>query len=205
MKSVRINLIKRSEVRYQGIVSPKFLVITCGSALIAALLLMIVVRGVQYTYRKKDLSDAREVWLKMEPRYKRLNDARAELAHQNKILAELKAQRVGAARWAEFMLMLQKTVPANIQLGHLYMAGGPQSGRLSIKGWSQGDDAEAVVIGWRKMLLGNSVYTNQFDSLDLGHLRLAGTVNEGEGVRRSFEFKGERRISSGSGGPGGQK
>lgn len=206
MKNVRINLIKRTEVRYQGIVSPKFLVVTFGSALLAALVLLIVVRSVQYSYRKRHIEDARKTWADLEPRYKRLKEIRAELAHENAVLTELKARQARGARWSDFLLMLQRTAPENIQLGrlhleHVSMADGSQSSGMSIRGWSQGDGAEAAVIGWRKLLLGNSVYTNQFDSLDLGHLRLAGAVSEGSGLRRSFEFVGERQVS----GSGGQK
>ncbi|MFC1467381.1 hypothetical protein ACFLQY_01625 [Verrucomicrobiota bacterium] len=210
MKNVRINLIKRTEVRYQGIVSPKFLVVTFGSGLLASLLFMIAIRGIQYKYRKKDIVSASERWSIVEPRYEALKGARVELVHQKKMLEGLRKRREHVSRWTDFLRTLQRTAPANIQLGRLQLSrqvklDGAELCRLSIKGWSQGDDAESVVIGWRKELLGDPVYTSLFDTLDLGHLRLFGKLQDGGVVRRSFEFQGERQGAGPSKGNGGQK
>lgn len=204
MKSVRINLMNRTEVRYQGTVSPKFLAIALGSTLVSVIVLLLVVQSVQYTYRKKHLANERNVWSTMEPRYRASKKARAELSYQKNVLAALEAYEVHAAKWGDFLLTLQETIPAEIQLGYLQLVnlqtvGAADPARFLIKGWSQGDDAEGVVIEWRKSLLADPVYTNQFDSLELSHLRLAGNL-KGDVVRRSFELKGTRELAVTNGG-----
>lgn len=198
MKSVRINLIARSELRYQGAVSPKFLVITLGSALIAALLLLLVVRSVQYVYRNRNLTAAREVWSGMAPRYQSLQETRAALARQQSLLRALKERQEGTVRWADFLLSLQLTVPEKMSLSQLQLSvmGSGQGQQISIRGQSQGDDAEAVVIAWRKMLLETPDYLTHFDSLELKYLRSSGRKNEGTELRRDFELSGERRLAA---------
>jgi hypothetical protein len=210
MKSVRVNLIKRSEVRYQGAVSPKFLTITLGSAVAAVLLLLMVVRTVQYAYRKRQLVDARVLWAQMEPRFKQLNQPRNEVGAQKKLVDELGDWREKAARWSEFMLILQRSVPPQIQLGRMQLSrdaasDGTEVNRFSVKGWSEGADAESVVIGWRRALMNDPGYTNLFVSLELGHLRLAGSTMMGDQSRRSFELVGEGPVILASGEAGEKK
>ena len=197
MKTVRINLIKRSEVRYQGIVNPKFLVIALSSAVVAAMLLVMVVRGVQFTYRKKIVRDALQHWGRIEPRYEAVKDVRKAMARQNKILDELRSRRDKAATWDDFLLMLRKTVPQNIQFNRLSVASSIATGddavsRFSVTGASQGESAQASVISWQKALKQGDVYGKYFDTLELGYLRLSGRGNDAVS-QRSFELKGGRQ------------
>lgn len=199
MKNVRVDLIKRAEIRYQGVVSPRFLIVTMGSALIAALLLLVAVRGIQYHYRKKQIEAAQQVWLTIGPRYQALKKAREKLAHQNEILIALEERRQKALCWGDFLLMFQKSAPENIQLNQFQIfqrreRDGSAQSIFSVKGWSQGKDAEASVISWRKRLLLDPECGHYFDSLELVYLRLAGGGNESEALRRNFEFEGTRQA-----------
>lgn len=208
MKNVRINLIKRNEVRYQGVVNPKFLAFALSGAIAAALLLVVVVRSVQFTYRKSIVKGAQQHWARIEPRYESAKKVSLAIKRQTKILEELRSRRDNVTTWDEFLLMLQSTVPENIQFTRLSLYSSIVKGedalsKFSVTGVSRGEAAEGSVFLWRELLLRSDIYLEHYDSLELGYLRQSG---RGDDVaQRSFEFEGGRVGDGSSGEKGGRK
>jgi hypothetical protein len=206
MNNVRVNLIKRSEMRYQGVVNPKFLAIAAAFTLTAVLLLLTAVRGVQYSYRKKLLSDARQHWEQLEPRNKSAKAVSDELSRQAEMIKDLESRGEWATTWVDFLILLQKTAPESIQLNRLTLSrsaigGAAAKSSIFITGISTGNAAEAGVISWRKTLMGDPVYNKYFDTLELGYLRLSGRGSIG----RDFELRGGREGDGLSDEKGGRK
>jgi uncharacterized DUF497 family protein len=206
MNNVRVNLIKRAEMRYQGVVNPRFLAIAAAFTLTAVLLLVISVRGVQYSYRKRLLSDARLHWEQLEPRNASVRAVRDEMARQAEIVESLNARSEWATTWVDFLMVLEKTAPENVQLHRLTLSRSAVGGegaqsRILISGISMGGSAEVSVISWRKALMNDPVYNKYFDSLELGYLRLSGRGTNG----RDFELRGGREGSGRSDEAGGRK
>jgi len=207
MNHPRVNLLKKSEQRYQGAVSHRFILV---AVVIAPILLVAVLSGVklvQYAAVQSDLQAGKEVWASLEPRY---------LLHQEE-LRSLNACRTSLDLlngWMESQISLslllseiQEEVPPTIQLQRLSVRSDPQTAtyaraedfaldyKMMLQGVSRGDRAEDAVMGLRKDLMATDTLGTTFRSVKLASMR----KRAGKDDRNARDFRIEGFSKEGEG------
>ena len=76
MSYPRVNLIKKTERRYQGAVSRRFTLVSIVVTPILLIALLSGVKLIQYGSIRADLSASREIWKGLEPRLHQAQPAR---------------------------------------------------------------------------------------------------------------------------------
>lgn len=183
MKYPRVNLLKKSEQRYQGAVSQRFLLVCIVVTPILFITILSGIKLIQYTAAQSNLKSSREVWAGLKPRLALYKDEQRSLA-TNKRALELIAGWQGTRMPLPGLLSeIQDSVPANIQLKRLALRSDPEKSiydkpadfamdhTLTVQGVAQGDRAEDVVIGLRKDLLKTERMGATFESVKLGYMR----------------------------------
>jgi hypothetical protein len=183
MNSPRVNLLKKSEQRYQGAVSRRFLTV---SLVITPIMLIAVLSGiklVQYTGVQSQLKSSREIWADLEPKLDLFKEENRGLVANRTILELFEGWKGSQASFVKLLDDIQGTVPENIQFTRLSVRSArapsvyaaPEDMELAynlvIEGVSQGDQAESEVINLRKELLGCEQIGATFDTLKLAALR----------------------------------
>jgi hypothetical protein len=196
----RVNLIKKSERRYQGAVSRKFLLVSL--VLTPAFLVAILggVKLIQYTSVRKELASSEELWATKKPRLDLFYQEQSRLQENEKMLAMVVAWEASQVELVELFGDLQRKVPVTVQLTRASLKGEvkrdvfTEAGQLGIKysltvqGLSHGEEAEAVVFDFRQNLQGTATLGEVFPSLQLVTMRKR-TSNVGENIRE-FIFEG---------------
>ncbi len=114
--SLRVNLLKPEELRYQGPVSRQFIITLVGSALALIFVLGILVTIQRQYALSKNLSWAREEWIKVEPRYKKDQAEQQKMFDNEALLKELNLWGSTRLQWGSLLVELQAIVPPTIQL-----------------------------------------------------------------------------------------
>jgi hypothetical protein len=199
----RVNLLKKSEQRYQGAVSRRFILI---SAVVAPILLIAILSGVkliQYSGVKSELTTSRELWKDLEPKLTLFKDKNRGLVVNRNVLELFEGWNNSQASFVELLDDIQGTVPGQIQFTRLsvrsdsaepvYTAADEMQLKfeLVIEGRSQGELAENYVIDLQKDLLGREKIASTFDSIKLSSMRKRQSVS-GESLR---EFRLEGRTA----------
>ena len=112
MTKVTVNLLRDSEMRYQGIVSRQFL-ITLGLSLVAvALLLVFALSGLRMYSRSQELKMANKAWLDAEPRYKKLLAMQREQAQERALASEMQGWHNSRLELAALLADIRHVVAA---------------------------------------------------------------------------------------------
>lgn len=158
----RINLLKRSELRYQGPVSGRFIAFSSALLLLTSVLLFgSYILFVTYLQRGQ-LNWARESWGYLEPNYKNLMEIKSTTREIDNLLEELDGWSRSALSAHGLLDQVQNIVPANIQLTQMILRDGvlepdtePKKGqkvaayrllKMSLGGLSHSDESESAVI-----------------------------------------------------------
>lgn len=207
MTCTRVNLLKKSELRYQGAVSRRLVV---AGVVAAPILLASVLSGiklVQHAAIQSELKDRREAWQAIEPQLAVYLEENKGLESNRKILDLFEGWDKSQGSFVKLLSDIQASVPENVQFVRLSIRGNSQAKvfkqaedmdldyALVIEGISQGDRAEDEVINLRKDLLKCEQIGATFESVKLASMR----KREGAGDIGLREFKLEGETAGGSG------
>lgn len=202
MNCVRVNMLKKSEQRYQGAVSRRFMLVVAVVTPIVIIALLSGVKLIQYTSIKYDLKASREIWGDLEPRLELYKNENRGLVTNNKLLSLFDEWKNAQAPIEGLLTDLQNTVPANIQLTRLSIRSKQTAARydaaedmeltyeLAVDGISQGDRAEEEVIHLPQSLAACEHYAATFDSLKLSSMRKLNSRSEIN--KREFKLVSEQ-------------
>lgn len=183
MNYPRVNLLKKSEQRYQGAVSRRFVLV---SIVVTPILLIAVLSGIkllQYTGVQSELKGSREIWKTLEPRLALFNEERKGLKDNRQMLSLLEGWKESQAPLIDLLEGIQDSVPSNIQFTRFSLRSEMAksaygsvddmdfSYKLVIEGLSLGEMAESDVIRFQRDLLAREVVESTFDSIKLTAMR----------------------------------
>jgi hypothetical protein len=200
MSYPRVNLLKKSEQRYQGAVSRRFMLI---SIVVTPILFIAVLSGVkliQYGSVKADLKASREIWTVLEPRLAVARDQQRGLKTNRQAITLINGWQDSQVSMKELLLDIQQAIPENVQLMRISIRGDVTTSlyrnadelglgyRLTLQGVSQGEQAEDAVINLRRDLLIREHLSAIFDSVKLTSMRKRKGL-DGENMRE-FSLEG---------------
>ncbi len=183
MSYPRVNLLKKSEQRYQGAVSRRFITI---SVIVTPILFIAVLSGIkilQYTWVQADLKASREIWTNLEPKLALFNEKNRSLAANRQMLALFEGWQNSQLPMVDLMNEIQDAVPMNVQFSRFSLKAEvapaiyrtPEKMRLKfalqIDGIAQGDRAEEDVWKFHKDLLASEGIAKEFNVVDLTGMR----------------------------------
>jgi uncharacterized membrane protein len=207
MNYSRVNLLKKSEQRYQGAVSHRFILV---AAVVAPLVFIIIFSGVkfvQYTSVKSALQEGKEVWSGLESQYKFHQKELQSLSACRTSLDLLTGWMASQISLSLLLTEIQEQVPPTIQLQHLSIRSEPKNitytraedfvlnYKLMLQGVSQGNRAEDAVMGLRKDLMATDTLGKTFRSVKLASMRKR--VGEGGQSARDFRIEGFSKEGEG--------
>ncbi|MDK2857453.1 MAG: hypothetical protein PWQ29_182 [Verrucomicrobiota bacterium] len=119
--SLQVNLLKKADQRYQGIVSMKVIALGSISVLAGVSIVVFTLGGLSQIKVNTDLNQARREWERTEPLAEAARAAAAALAANRKTLAALETwSRGGRADLFEVLHAVQSEIPLNVALSSLY-------------------------------------------------------------------------------------
>jgi hypothetical protein len=121
--SLRVNLLRESELRYQGPISLRFAVTVVGLAFGFLLLLTLTFAVYRQIAVSRDLKWCNAEWQKMEEHFKEIQKKEQDLASDQGLLKELDGWSEVRIEWRGVLESLQTVVPANVQLTRINMRG----------------------------------------------------------------------------------
>lgn len=200
MSYPRVNLLKKSECRYQGAVSRRFMLV---SMVVTPVLFIAVLSGVkliQYGGVQADLKASREIWTTLEPRLATALEQQRGLKTNRQAISLLNAWQESQVSMEGLLLDIQEAIPENVQLMRISIRSEMKASlyrnadevkldyRLALQGVSQGDQAEDAVINLRRDLLKREHMATTFESVKLTSMRKRSGA-DGENIR-DFSFEG---------------
>ncbi len=200
MKYPRVNLLKRSEQRYQGAVSRRFLLV---SIVVTPILFITILSGaklIQYTAVQSSLKSSGEVWASLKPRLAFCKNEQRSLAANRRAMELIAGWQGTQVPFSKLLAEMQDSIPASIQLSRLAIRGESETSiydkpedftldyTLTVQGVAQGERAEDVVIDLRKDLLKTEYMGATFDSVKLGSMRKR--TGRGGQTMREFSLVG---------------
>ena len=183
MNYPRVNLLKKGELRYQGLVSHRVILLAIIAIPLFFSSLFLGVGLLQKGKAVSRLQDKQVEWKTVEPQF---NLYRKELQRRNdarQALELMQAWKDSEISISGLLLAIQKSVPESIQLLGLTLNGDYSAGtlaavkdfsiehRLLIQGVSKGEEAEASVIGFRRDLMESERVVSVFQSIKLASMR----------------------------------
>lgn len=121
--SIRVNLLKVSEARRQGLVGMKFLMYVGTGTVVAILLIGGGLAFIRYENGKNDLAAARNIWEIREPMYNKVLKMKADLSTEKSFQQELRGWQASRIEWKPLLIELRKICPPTVQFGHLAIRG----------------------------------------------------------------------------------
>jgi hypothetical protein len=173
----------KSERRYQGAVSHRFLLVGLVVTPILIIAALSTVKLVQYGTVKSSLRQHRQIWEKLEPKVTLFKEERGGLAANETAMDLYDGWNGSKVSFVKLLDDIQKTVPEDIQFTRLSLRSNPQSSvyrepdelplryTLMIQGLSQGSQAENNVILMRKSLMQGDLIGSTFASIRLASMR----------------------------------
>lgn len=194
--SLQVNLLKKTERRYQGIVSMKVMVFCSVSVLAGVTILVFSLAGISKVTLSTNLDRARREWERLEPQAAAVRRVQAAAAANRKSLDVLDARIRGEQVLIHAVLLeLQRNIPDRMELENLF-AGLEQAGDkvpvynvLRFSGRAQG---ELTAVDARRTLSANEVM-NSF----CGEVRLVSSRREA-GDTWAFSIEGRREGDGGA-------
>ncbi|MBT8043034.1 MAG: hypothetical protein KJN98_07670, partial [Pontiella sp.] len=175
MSGPRVNFLKKSEQRYQGAVSRRFMLVGVVVTPIVVIALLSSIKLVQYTSVKSDLKTSREIWADLEPRLELFKNENRGLVTNHKVMELLDGWQNSQASLVGLLTDIQDAVPANIQFTRLSIRSAMKSSTydspedmqlaydLIVEGISQGDEAETGALRLPRELLAAEEVRTTFD------------------------------------------
>jgi hypothetical protein len=171
--SLQVNLLKKTERRYQGIVSMKVMVLGSVSVLAGITILVFLLAGVSKMTLSANLDRARREWNRLEPQAAVVRKEQDAISTNKKTLAELESWSTGEhSSMFNILYAVQSRIPAQMALDNFYA------------GQEQASDADPIY------------YTLRFSGRSLGELTAVEAkrqLSEDAGLRR---FCGEIKLVS---------
>jgi hypothetical protein len=125
--SLQVNLLKKAERRYQGIVSMKFMVLASVGVLVGITLLVFLLAGVSKMTLNANLDRARSEWKRLEPQAITVRIEQVAAAANRKTLGELNGWATGDhPSMSTILYAVQGRIPAQMALDHFF-AGSEQA------------------------------------------------------------------------------
>ncbi len=119
--SLQINLLKKMERRYQGIVSMKVIVLSSISLLAAITVLVFLLAGISRMRLNSNLDRTRRASERIEPQANLIRAAQAAAAANRKTLADLKKwEQEDHFDMFSILRAVQSRIPQRMTLEHLY-------------------------------------------------------------------------------------
>lgn len=120
---VRVNLMKATEYRRQGLVSTAFII--RASILTVALLALVfgALLLIQHRNARQQLHSARALWKAREPIYRQIQAVKQDLATKRKLDQELEGWKTSRIEWEKLLPALQGIVPPSLQFRRLNVRG----------------------------------------------------------------------------------
>ncbi len=183
MSYPRVNLLKKSERRYQGVVSMRFIYVGIVVTPVLSIAILSGIKLFQYNQVQSELRGSRTVWANMEPRLKLFKDEQRSLSSNRKALKLFEGWTNSQVSFVELLSDIQGTVPQEIQFTRLSIRAGATASvytdpetlgldyTLLIEGVSQGRRAEDEVIKLHKDLLETQGVSAAFESINLASMR----------------------------------
>ncbi len=183
MNYPRVNLLKKSERRYQGVVSRRFIFVSMVVTPIFLIAILSGIKLVQYNGVQANLKASREIWADLEPQLERFQNQQRGLNTNRQAIDLIQGWRNSQVSMEGLLLDIQQTIPEQIQLTRVSVRSEIKTSvyrnkdeldldyRLVLQGVSQGAQAEGMVINLRKNLLKKEHLTATFDSVKLTSMR----------------------------------
>lgn len=205
--TVRIDLLKPSERRYQGPVSGRFIAFITILFVLASILLIVSYMIFTGLIQKQQLAQSKESWSVMEPRYKNLLAIQETTEHITALQEELKTWRKSGIDWHIVLERMRKLVPENIQITRMSiedeleelddeLEAGKRSQAhrrflMRIRGVSHGRNSESEVIDFISNLRSVEYTNTVFQSVTLNSMQKEQATENA----KSFEIscKGKKR------------
>jgi len=193
--NLQVNLLKKSERRYQGIVSMKVMVMGAVAVFGGILLLFFVLTGIAKVTTLANLERTRREWTRQMPVASAIRQQSAAALANRKTSASLDAWAArGGAPFHKIMRDLQRSVPSQIQLSRIYLgmsesgsSGHPES-VLKLSGFAVGEGGELLAVEFKRNL-NNSKQLRSF----CDEVRLISSRRE-SGASWVFSLEGKRII-----------
>jgi hypothetical protein len=194
MKYPRVNLLKKSEQRYQGAVSRRFMLISIVATPIFLIAILSGVKLIQFGGVQSNLKSSREIWVDLKPRLSLYEDEQRGLNTNKEALALIEGWKNTQVSQHGLISEIQVVVPGNIQLTRLSIRSQPGTSiyaepedfglkyKLMLQGIAEGSRAENSVIGLRRNLLDMDLMKATFESVKLASLRKR-SGKEGQNMR----------------------
>ncbi len=183
MNYPRVNLLKKSEQRYQGAVSRRFVLVCVVVVPILFITALSGIKLIQYTSVQSSLKSNRELWTSLEPRLESYMNERKSLSENQRAMELIEGWQGTQLPLSDLLAEIQDSVPENVQLTRVAIRN--ESGKsvydkptdfskdysLAVQGVAQGERAEEVVIALLKDLLKTEHMGATFKSAKLGSMR----------------------------------
>lgn len=207
MNYPRVNLLKKSEQRYQGAVSRRFLLVSIIVTPILFITFLSAIKLIQYTAVKTQLKSSQELWEGLEPRLALYKEEQRGLVGNKRGLELIAGWQGSKVPLSQLLTEIQYTIPEGVQLKRLAIRREPKKSvyskpqdfvldyTLTVQGVAQGTRAEDAVIGMVKDLLRPEGMAATFDSVELGSMRKR-TGKDGE-TMREFSLNGSGTEGAG--------
>ena len=197
----RVNLLKKNEIRYQGVVSWNFILLCGIGTPVLLALLSIGLCFIRSVSTKSELKSSHTLWENYEPRLAVHKKGNQCLVTNQKILDLFEDWERSTVSFVTLLDDVQAVVPDAVQFtrmsirsdesGSLYKTEGELRLDYSmiIEGIAQGAQAENQVISFQKDLLTCKEVGAVFDSLKLASLRKKNGCARREHERISFDWR----------------
>lgn len=121
--SARVNLLKDTEYRRQGMVSGTFLMRVSLAAIVCFSLLFGALGAFRYREARRQLAAARKIWAIREPLYRKILAMKQDVATYRKLNQELSGWAGSRVTWHPPLKVLQQIVHPSMQLRRLNIRG----------------------------------------------------------------------------------
>ena len=157
--NMQINLLKKGERRYQGIVSMKVMVMGAIAVFGGILLLFFVLAGIAKVTVLANLERTRREWTRKMPVSSVIGMQTSAAAANRRTSASLDewSERTGAPLY-KIMRELQSSVPTSVQLSRVYAeiieegSSGQPECVLQLSGWTVGEGGEMLAVEFKRNL-----------------------------------------------------
>lgn len=200
MKYPRVNLLSKNEIRYQGAVSGRFILISAVASPIVIVLLVLGLKIIQHNKVQSELKKSRVTWATLQPQYESYKAESKDLGQSRGMVEMFNGWTKGQLLFSELLTEIQLAVPGNIQLSRLSVRSQstatsylkPEEMQLAfslvVEGQSLGASAEQHVFGMQRNLLGGKQVSLNFGSLEPAYIRKRESSTGGS--LREFRLEG---------------
>lgn len=209
--SLRVDLLREDEVRYQGAVSRRFALRAGISAAVGALAILIAYFAYTEISSRSEMRDIEARWAQVSERHKALKEKRLGFASMQGLQKELGAWSRNRLDWVTRLTELEAMIPLNIQLVRLNVRDewefvrpptpAPKPGEeakpppsiparrtfLNLSGRAAGATGEDAVLNVVTKMRGTKSYADIFETIRLQ--RINTDTQPGDVADRAFDIE----------------